>query len=46
MVHMAETNDQIEHYYAKDRTEWRLWLEANHATARGVWLVYYNKQQG
>ena len=40
---MAETKNQIEHYYAKDRTDWRNWLEANHATSPGVWLVYYKK---
>ncbi|MGZ3618766.1 MAG: YdeI/OmpD-associated family protein, partial [Ktedonobacteraceae bacterium] len=40
---MAETKNQIEHYYAKDRTGWRNWLEANHATSPGVWLVYYKK---
>jgi uncharacterized protein YdeI (YjbR/CyaY-like superfamily) len=26
-----------------DRHEWRAWLEANHATSEGVWLVYYKK---
>lgn len=24
-----------------DRAEWRAWLEANHATVRGVWLVMW-----
>lgn len=40
---MLETNNQVELYYAKDRTDWRHWLEANHATSPGVWLVYYKK---
>ncbi len=40
---MPETNNQVELYYAKDRTDWRNWLETNHATSTGVWLVYYKK---
>jgi len=28
------------HFYAKDRTAWRAWLEENHATESAVWLVY------
>jgi uncharacterized protein YdeI (YjbR/CyaY-like superfamily) len=27
--------------YAADRSEWRLWLEQNHATAKEIWLIYY-----
>lgn len=29
-----------------DRAAWRAWLEANHATAAGVWLVFYKKGSG
>jgi uncharacterized protein YdeI (YjbR/CyaY-like superfamily) len=29
-----------------DRAEWRAWLEANHATARGVWLVSWRPRSG
>jgi uncharacterized protein YdeI (YjbR/CyaY-like superfamily) len=29
-----------------DRTEWRRWLEANHRTAPGIWLVYYKVKSG
>lgn len=32
--------------YAKDRSEWRKWLEKNHATSSGVWLIYYKKASG
>ena len=35
--------DQFERYYAKDRKEWRKWLENNHATSQGIWLIYYKK---
>jgi uncharacterized protein YdeI (YjbR/CyaY-like superfamily) len=33
-------------YHAKGRQEWRRWLEQNHATSSGVWLVYYKKGSG
>jgi len=39
-------NDRLEHYYARDRGEWRAWLERNHATAPGMWLVYYKQASG
>ncbi len=29
-----------------DRESWRAWLEANHATARGVWLVTWRPRSG
>jgi uncharacterized protein YdeI (YjbR/CyaY-like superfamily) len=32
-----------EQYYAKDRSEWRHWLEKNHATSSGVWLIAYKQ---
>lgn len=31
---------------AKDREAWRAWLEKNHASSQGVWLVYYKKSTG
>ena len=30
----------------EDRASWRAWLEANHATSPGVWLVSWRKGQG
>ena len=38
------SEDQPEQYYAKDRREWRNWLEKNSATSAGVWLVSYKQQ--
>ena len=29
-----------------DRATWRAWLEANHATATGVWLVSWRRHHG
>lgn len=31
---------------AGDRASWRAWLEANHATSRGVWLVTWRRGHG
>lgn len=32
--------------YAKNREEWRKWLEKNHECSEAVWLVYYKKGSG
>jgi len=29
-----------------NRDEWRAWLEKNHSTAQGVWLIHYKKRSG
>lgn len=31
---------------ADDRATWRTWLQANHATARGAWLVTWRRGHG
>ena len=33
-------------FHAEDRAAWRGWLEANHATESGVWLVSWRKGHG
>ena len=38
--------DDAPHVHADDRATWRAWLEANHATARGVWLVTWRQRSG
>lgn len=43
---MPEINNQLPQYYARDRKEWRIWLENNAATSPGVWLIYYKQQSG
>lgn len=35
--------DQFERFEAKDRKEWRQWLQENHLTSSGIWLVYFKK---
>jgi uncharacterized protein YdeI (YjbR/CyaY-like superfamily) len=32
--------------YVKTREEWRKWLEENHTTVHGIWLIYYKKPSG
>lgn len=38
---MPKFEDQLEKFYAKDRQEWREWLDNNYNTSPGIWLVYY-----
>lgn len=38
--------DKSTTYYAKDRKAWRKWLEKNHSTSNGVWLIYYKQGSG
>lgn len=35
--------DQFERLEARNRKEWRQWLQENHQTSPGIWLVYYKK---
>ena len=32
--------------YVKNRREWRSWLQKNHKSSPGVWLIYYKKHTG
>jgi uncharacterized protein YdeI (YjbR/CyaY-like superfamily) len=38
--------DDAPHVHADDRATWRAWLEANHATAPGAWLVTWRPRTG
>jgi uncharacterized protein YdeI (YjbR/CyaY-like superfamily) len=38
--------DDAPHFHADDRSTWRAWLEANHRTARGAWLVTWRRRTG
>jgi uncharacterized protein YdeI (YjbR/CyaY-like superfamily) len=44
MLGMSKS-DYLPTTYAKNRSEWRKWLE-KHATSSGVWLIYYKKASG
>jgi len=43
---MAKSNQQLPEFCAQSRQAWRDWLQANHATSGGVWLVSYKKNSG
>jgi uncharacterized protein YdeI (YjbR/CyaY-like superfamily) len=36
----------VETVFAKDRSEWRRWLEKNFERSDEIWLVYYKKASG
>ena len=38
--------DDAPHVHAEDRAAWRAWLEANHASATGAWLVSWRRGHG
>ena len=38
--------DDAPYVHADDRATWRAWLEANHTTAGGVWLVTWRPRTG
>lgn len=38
---MPRFEDSLEEIYINNRRTWRRWLEKNHRTSRGIWLVYY-----
>jgi uncharacterized protein YdeI (YjbR/CyaY-like superfamily) len=40
---MPKFEDTLAAIYAVDRKAWRQWLEENHRSAPGIWLVYYKK---
>lgn len=43
---MSNFDRQLETFYAANSKEWREWLEQNHRTSIGVWLIYYKVKSG
>jgi uncharacterized protein YdeI (YjbR/CyaY-like superfamily) len=43
---MAKPDNQLETFHATNRQQWREWLEKNHHTSLGVWLIYYKVKTG
>ncbi len=39
-------SDSYEHVLIEDHAQWRAWLDANHGTSRGIWLVTWKKASG
>ncbi len=33
-------------FHPKTRTQWRKWLQKNHSSLPGVWMIYYKKRSG
>jgi len=36
-------SDSYEHVVIEDQAQWRAWLDANHGTSLGIWLVTWKK---
>ena len=43
---MASFDSRLSEIHPKTRAGWRSWLEKNHATSEGVWLIYYRASTG
>jgi len=43
---MKKSKQDYKTTHPKTRSQWRKWLEKNHFTSPGVWLVYYKKETG
>lgn len=43
---MPKFDETLETVYASDRQAWRQWLEQNHCTSPGIWLIYYKVKSG
>jgi hypothetical protein len=39
-------NDSYQHVLIQDQAQWRAWLDANHRTSPGIWLVTWKKASG
>jgi uncharacterized protein YdeI (YjbR/CyaY-like superfamily) len=39
-------SDSYEHALIEDQAQWRAWLDANHSTSPGIWLVTWKKASG
>ena len=43
---MSSFDSELREVHPKTRAGWRSWLEKNHATSDGVWLIYYRASTG
>ena len=43
---MKKTKQDYKSTHPKTRSAWRKWLEKNHSTSPGVWLIYYKRSTG
>ena len=40
---MSKNLDKLDRFYARNREEWHNWLQENHKSSPGIWLIYYEK---
>ena len=43
---MPKPDNQLDTFHGTERKEWRQWLEKNHRSSRGVWLIYNKVKSG
>ncbi|MDZ7956235.1 YdeI/OmpD-associated family protein [Nostoc sp. DedQUE09] len=43
---VSKLNNELPTFCPQSREEWRKWLEENHRTSLGVWLIYYKVKSG
>jgi uncharacterized protein YdeI (YjbR/CyaY-like superfamily) len=43
---IEDLKEDLLQIYFNDRSEWRLWLEKNHALSKGIWIIFYKKHSG
>ena len=43
---MTKLKNGVETVYAKTRDAWRKWLQKNHRSSGGVWLIIFKKETG
>lgn len=43
---VSKLNNEFPTFCPTTREEWRKWLEENHRTSLGVWLIYYKVKSG
>ncbi|HEY9489585.1 MAG TPA: YdeI/OmpD-associated family protein [Chryseosolibacter sp.] len=41
---LVEKQNSIPAFYAKDRKQWREWLQKNHENEKSVWLILYSQK--
>ncbi|RCJ23344.1 hypothetical protein A6S26_01980 [Nostoc sp. ATCC 43529] len=45
-IGVSKLNNEFPTFCPNNREEWRKWLEKNHLTSSGVWLIYYKVKSG
>ncbi|MDZ8027315.1 MAG: YdeI/OmpD-associated family protein [Nostoc sp. SerVER01] len=45
-IGLSKLKNEFPTFCANSREEWRKWLETNHTTSSGVWLIYYKIKSG